>query len=122
VADAQVRFDTMDYDPAPAGQEQCFGFNCPKHDRRCEGLVIAGKTDLKRDGQGKNGGVPQWDWDHNRTAPSFAPSINCGGCGWHGYIRGGRTVDCANKNEPEIARPRGHRPHHLPEFPKETQD
>lgn len=106
MADARVAFETTEYDAAEQGSEQLFGFDCPKRDRRCEGLVIAGKTTYPRDPQGKNGGVPQWDWDHNRTLPSFAPSISCGACGWHGYIRGGRTVDCANKDEPEIARAR----------------
>lgn len=103
MADAKVTFETTEYDPAGPGQEQLFNFNCPKHDRRCGGLVIAGKTTYKRDPQGKNDGVAQWDWDHNRAAPSFAPSINCGSC-WHGYIRGGRTFDCAGNDEPEIAR------------------
>lgn len=106
MSDAKVRFETTDYDAAAAGQEQLFGFNCPRKDQRCEGLVIAGKTTYKRDPQGKNGGVAQWDWDHNRVDPSFAPSINCGACGWHGYIRRGRAVDCANKDEPDIRRVR----------------
>lgn len=105
MSDAKVRFETVDYDPASAGQEQVFGFNCPKHDRRCEGLVIAGKTELARDPQGKNGGVAQWDWDHSRITPSFAPSINCGGC-WHGYIVAGRARDCQGNDEPEIRRER----------------
>jgi Family of unknown function (DUF6527) len=37
-----------------------------------------------------------WDWDGNEIAPTLGPSILCdakkGGCGWHGYIRGGRIV------------------------------
>lgn len=106
MADAKVRFETLDYDAALAGAEQTFGFNCPRNDRRCEGLVIAGKTDLKRDPQGRNDGVAQWDWDNQRERPTFSPSINCGVCKWHGYIRGGRTIDCANKDEPEIQRNR----------------
>jgi hypothetical protein len=102
MADARVRFHQLDTLDAKPGQEQTFSFQCPKHNRRCEGLVIAGKTDLKRDGQGKNDGVAQWDWDHLRERPNFVPSINCNGC-WHGYIRAGRTVDCSGKDEPEIA-------------------
>lgn len=105
MADAKVSFEDEGYDSTQPGREVRFSFNCPKHDRRCGGLLIAGKTDLKRDGQGQNGGVPQWDWDHNRVTPSFAPSINCGAC-WHGYIRGGRTYDCQGNDEPEIARSR----------------
>lgn len=103
MADAKVVFETTDFDFAPAGKEQAFEFNCPLRDRRCGSLVIAGRTSLVRDGTGRNG-TPQWDWDHNRERPSFAPSINCGGCGWHGYIRGGRTVSCSNKDEPDVRR------------------
>lgn len=107
MADAKVEFHRLDdYVDCEPGEEQIFSFNCPKHSRRCFGLVIAGKTDLKRDPQGKNGGIAQWHWDNNRSAPTFTPSINCGSC-WHGYIRGGRTVDCQNNDEPEI--PRGGR-------------
>lgn len=105
MSDAKVSFARLDSLKAEPGQEQSFGFNCPKHDQRCEGLIIAGKTGLKRDPQGKSGGIAQWDWDHNRTAPSFAPSINCGGC-WHGYIVAGRARDCQGNDEPEIKRER----------------
>lgn len=68
MADAKVTFETLDYEPAASGQEQRFDFNCPKHDRRCGALVIAGRTDLPRDGQNRNGGIAQWDWDGNREA------------------------------------------------------
>jgi hypothetical protein len=106
VSDAKVRFQRLDdWVEAKAGEEQTFSFNCPKADRRCEGLIIAGRTDLKRDGQCRNGGVAQWDWNGNREAPTFTPSVNCGRC-WHGYIRGGRTVDCQGSDEPDVARTR----------------
>ena len=96
---ADVRFDTLDYDPAEPGKEQTFDFKCPKHNRRCGGLVIAGRTHLKRDPNGQNGGVAQWDWDGNRDAPTFTPSINCIPC-WHGYIRAGRCVNVNGADEP----------------------
>jgi hypothetical protein len=76
MSDAKVRFDSLDHLEAEPGKEQTFGFNCPKHDRRCEGLVIAGKTDLKRDPNGQNGGIAQWDWDGNRERPTLSPSVN----------------------------------------------
>lgn len=101
MAEAKVRFETLDLDDADPGTEQVFGFNCPKYDRRCDGLVIAGRTTLKRDPLGQNGGVAQWDWDGNRDRPTFTPSVNCGKC-WHGFIRNGRTVDCAGKDEPDL--------------------
>lgn len=101
MSNAAVSFETLDYDPAEPGAEQRFGFNCPKHKgRTCEGLIIAGRTDLKRDPAGRNGGVAQWDWDSNRERPTFQPSINCGNC-WHGYIRAGRCVDTSGNDEPE---------------------
>lgn len=106
MSDAKVRFETEDYDPAEPGQEQLFGFNCPFRDKRCEGLVIAGRTKQPRHPQGKHGGSAQWDWDGNRDQPTFSPSVNCGVCHWHGYIRKGRAVDCLGMDEPEIARPR----------------
>jgi hypothetical protein len=105
VSDAKVRFDTLDHLDAEPGNEQTFGFNCPKWDRRCGHLIIAGKTDLKRDPKGRNGGIAQWHWDGNRDKPTFTPSVDCGGC-WHGYIRNGRTVDTNGNDEPEIARVR----------------
>lgn len=39
-----------------------------------------------------------WGWDGNKEAPTLTPSLNClaekdgkpaGGCGWHGWIKGG---------------------------------
>lgn len=91
MADAKVKFD-----------DDSFSFQCPKHNRRCGNLIIAGKTTLKRDGQNQNGGIAQWDWDGNEVAPTFKPSVNCGGC-WHGFIENGRTVDCQKQDEPERA-------------------
>jgi hypothetical protein len=101
MSNAAVRFDTLDDLDAAPGQEQTFSFDCPKHKgRKCEGLVIVGRTDFKHDPQGKNGGIAQWNWDGNRETPTFGPSINCGGC-WHGYIRAGRCVDVNGMDEPE---------------------
>jgi hypothetical protein len=101
MAAANVTFETLGYEPAAPGQEQRFEFACPMHKgRRCGAMIIAGRTDLKRDGQNKNGGVAQWDWDGNREKPTFKPSVNCTGC-WHGFIENGRTVDCSKQDEPE---------------------
>jgi hypothetical protein len=100
VSDAAVTFKTMDGREASPGEEQTFGFKCPVRGQHCQGLVIAGRTGLKRDPQGKNGGIAQWDWDGNRESPTFAPSINCGGC-WHGFIVGGRCLSVGRTDEPE---------------------
>lgn len=100
MSDAKVQFETVDYDDAEPGKEARFGFICPKSGHYCSGLLIAGRTGLKRNGEGKNGGAPQWDWDGNRELPTFSPSINCIKC-WHGYIRAGRCVDTSGKDEPE---------------------
>lgn len=99
MSDAAVKFDGLDELDVLPGREQTFSFQCPLHKRRCSGLVIAGRTDLKRDPNSQNGGVAQWDWDGNREQPTFNPSINCGGC-WHGYIRAGRCVDTQGTDEP----------------------
>lgn len=90
---ANVTFETLNYEPAEPGQEERFGFDCPKHrGRSCEGLLI----------RGKGHDIPDktWAWDGNRSAPTFHPSINCTGC-WHGYIRAGRCVTTAGEDEPE---------------------
>jgi hypothetical protein len=102
MSDAKVEFGRLD---GSEGPEQTFSFQCPKHNRRCGDLIIAGRTDTKRDGQNRNGGTAQWDWLNapNREAPTFSPSINCGGC-WHGYIQNGRCVDTMRKDEPEIVK------------------
>jgi hypothetical protein len=97
---ADVKFFDDDMEEATAETAVRFGFKCPKGRGRCDGLMIAGRTGLKRDPQGKNGGHAMWDFDGNAAAPTFVPSINCGQF-WHGYIRNGRCVDVANKDEPE---------------------
>lgn len=112
MSDARVEFQDIDCEPIGPDQKPVrFGFRCVGRNRgrdprlpvsMCEGLLIAGTTDIKRDPQGKNGGRPQWAWDGNREAPTFTPSINCEKhCGWHGYIRKGRCVDTQGVDEPE---------------------
>lgn len=108
---ANVEFLTLDGEPCPEGQApQRFTFRCVCHNRgrhpslepvTCGELLIANAGHgIKRDGQGLNGGRPQWDWDGNREAPTFSPSINCEkACGWHGYIKAGRCVDTAGQDE-----------------------
>lgn len=100
---AKVTFDSLDELDAVPGKEQTFTFACPRGKRRCGGLVIAGRTDLKRDPQGQNGGIAQWEWDGNRETPTFKPSVNCGHCGWHGFVENGRCVNVAHQDEPEPA-------------------
>jgi len=112
VSTANVAFLTLDGEPCPEGETpQRFTFRCVCHNRgrndllepiTCGELLIAGAGHgIKRDGQGQNGGHPQWDWDGNRAAPTFSPSINCERhCGWHGYIRNGRCVNTSGQDEP----------------------
>jgi hypothetical protein len=101
MSDAKVVFYRLGYDSAAPGEEQCFGFACPKRaGRQCSALVIAGRTTLKRDPKRQNGGIGQWDWDGDRERPTFTPSINCETC-WHGYIEKGRCVNTAKQDEPE---------------------
>lgn len=101
MSDARVQFHRY-YGaggPASVGQEQCFSFRCPK-DNLCGRMIIAGKTDVPRNGKNEDGGTAQWDWDGNRDAPTFKPSIDCSGC-WHGFIEKGRCVDVSKNDEPE---------------------
>lgn len=38
---------------------------------------------------------PVWTWDGDRECPTLSPSIRrIGGCGWHGYLRGGEWLTC----------------------------
>lgn len=99
---ANVKFEKLDYAPAEPGEEVRFSFTCPrsKNGGRCSGLLIAGKTGIKRDGQNRNGGAAMWDWNGDRENPSFRPSINCNGC-WHGHLIKGRCVDVNGKEEPD---------------------
>lgn len=93
MSNANVSFETLDHEPAAEGKEERFGFNCPRHKgRSCEGLLI----------RGKGNDIPNktWEWDGDRAAPTFTPSVNCEGC-WHGYIRAGRCVDTSGNDEPE---------------------
>lgn len=96
------RYEEPGTPEAAVGEEQAFSFRCPKWDRRCGKLCIAGRTNLKHDPNGKNGGFPHWMWDGNREAPTLVPSVNCSSC-WHGYIRAGRCVDTNGNDEPEPA-------------------
>lgn len=101
---ANVKFFASDRrTEAAPGCEVLIDFNCPLYDRRCGKLLIAGKTSIPRDGQNQNGGTAQWDWDGNREAPTFSPSVNCTGC-WHGYIEKGRCVSVQKVDEPETVR------------------
>ena len=67
-------------------------FICPKG-RHC-GVAVA--TDPKR--EPRPFGLPQgkvWEWDGNSDKPTVKPSINCGGCGWHGFITAGVLIDAS---------------------------
>lgn len=100
MSDAKVFFLTADYQPAKASNGVRFGFICPKGNK-CSGLLIAGRTSLKRVPKGgSKDGAPQWDFNGNAKRPTFSPSINCKGC-WHGYIRNGRCVSTNGIDEPE---------------------
>lgn len=101
MSDAAVAFSTLHKMDAAPGEEQMFSYRCPRRGTRCEGLVITGTTTLPHDPGGKNGGIAQWSWDHNRAEPTFAPSIVCGVCDWHGFIEKGRCVNTAHVDEPE---------------------
>lgn len=113
---ANVRFLTIEGALCSPDQKPArFTFDCVGHNRSkdprlpktpCAMLLIAegphsAAHGIKRDGQGKNGGCPQWGWDGNRENPTFTPSINCEShCGWHGYLERSRCVSTAKVDEP----------------------
>ena len=104
MSNARVNFGRLDSLCADMGDEQTFSFACPRRaGQRCEDLIIAGRTNLPRDPQGKNGGIAQWNWDGKRDQPTFAPSVNCGHCKWHGFVENGRCVSTTKQDEPEPA-------------------
>lgn len=106
MSDAEVRFHVVDgehrwtdgHESVSSGREQAFSFACPLHRRRCGDFIIVGRTLFRHDPSRRNGGIPQWEWDGNRKAPTFEPSIDCKGC-WHGFIRDGRCVDAHDGDE-----------------------
>lgn len=111
---AEVEFLTIEGEACPDDVKPArFTFRCVNGNKgrhallptvRCACLLIAGPHaaphGVKRDPNNANDGRAQWDWDGNRAAPTFKPSVNCSShCGWHGYIRNGRAVDTAGKDE-----------------------
>lgn len=113
---ADVEFLTIEGRPCKPDEKPArFTFRCVGHNRgrhpllepaTCARLLIAegphsAAHGVKRDGQGLNGGRPQWDWNGDPNRPTFSPSINCEAhCGWHGYIRIGRCVSASGGDEP----------------------
>lgn len=41
----------------------------------------------------KNALGASWQWNGDRSRPSFEPSINCHVCRWHGWLRDGVLND-----------------------------
>lgn len=115
MSNAHVRFLTIAGEPTDQPPAR-FTFRCVKGNKNtlpgeepeeCGNLLIAVSPHsvahgVPRDPDNRNGGRAQWDWDGDRAAPTFSPSINCQGyCGWHGYIRNGRCVETSGADEPE---------------------
>lgn len=75
---------TADYRPAAPGEEKRFGFECPKGNGMCEGLIIRGR--------GLDAPKKTWIWNGDRDKPTFSPSIDCRVDGKpcaHGFIENG---------------------------------
>lgn len=102
---ANVKFyDAAMENQVPVDKAVRFGFTCPKGRGSCHGLLIAGRTKLRRNGQRRDGGVPMWDLkDATPDKETFSPSINCVGC-WHGFIEKGRCVNTKKEDEPELGK------------------
>ena len=60
-------------------------FRCPRPQRGATCMIALRPLQ-------KNGNGASWEWDGNREAPTISPSVNCGGCGWHGWIKAGEFI------------------------------
>jgi hypothetical protein len=78
---------TLD-DCPPDVQPTFFGFECPK---RADGYMC-GDFVLRGNPEGYKPANRTWEWNGDRAAPTFSPSINCGGCA-HGFIENGKWRD-----------------------------
>lgn len=58
-------------------------FRCPRKGHQCQ-ISIRPQ---------RNASGASWDVSGEEGAPTVSPSINCGGCGWHGFIRNGEFSD-----------------------------
>jgi hypothetical protein len=80
-----VRIDDYVVDDPGRERRRCY-FPCPRREGyECHVLLTPWPIN-----------APTWTWDGNRDSPTLSPSINCngeGGCGWHGFIRNGQTVN-----------------------------
>jgi hypothetical protein len=95
-ADDNFLYLDLAYSPCPDGSPakavDRFGFRCPRgvgsgdfgnrHPGFCLGLNLRDRGhDIPR---------KSWHWNGDIDAPSFTPSVNCGICGWHGFIIAGK--------------------------------
>jgi hypothetical protein len=108
MSDAKVKFLNLRGDPVGPNEKPArFSFSCPKRAHSTCGTLLLKEGPrtavhgIKHDPQNQNGGKAQWEWNGNREAPTFQPSVDCKGC-WHGYIISGRCkqVD-QTTDEPE---------------------
>lgn len=65
--------------PCPTMDDDGYlNFNCPNSGKSC---CIPIKPEVHPDTGAS--------WQYDKTTQTVTPSINCGGCGWHGFIRNG---------------------------------
>src|SRR5260370_6345545 len=98
MSDAKVIFGLLGSRAPPhAGEEQTFSFVCPRRaGQRCAKGLIAGRIKLNH----PNPDVDMWHWDGNAAAPTFTPSINCGG---RGCTRDNRAPQCKSTSHQDVA-------------------
>lgn len=62
-------------------------FVCPRTGKKC-GEILVGYPD-------KPPHHPSWHFNGDIEKPTLHPSVNCtGGCGWHGWLKEGKWVEC----------------------------
>jgi hypothetical protein len=84
------RFKAFDMQDMPLA----VGVDAAKADRfafRCR--LRGGHCSVNLRGRGHD--IPQrsWSWNGDIEKPTLSPSINCGDCGWHGFIENGVYLD-----------------------------
>lgn len=85
------QFTTLSYEPTDDPAKVCqesgkarLEYICPtKGNLVCGGILIGHNNK-------PTSVAPSWSWDGNIENPTLTPSIVCGNCGYHGYLKNGK--------------------------------
>lgn len=78
------QFYDDNFKPTRDSTQACeLSYQCPRTGQHCGSIRVHLTNKTPR----------VWIWDGNFEKPTITPSINCGNCGWHGYLQAGSFVD-----------------------------